>query len=364
MLPYFTSKFGNAASKNHIFGRDAAHAVETAREQLAKVINARPQEMIFTSGATESINLAIKGIADASCDTKTHFVTAATEHKAVLDCHRWLERHGYQTTVLPVDADGILNPDAVAAAIRPETILVSVMTANNEIGVIQDIGAIGSLCRDHGIYFMTDATQAYGKLPLDVSAMGIDLLACSAHKIYGPKGVGALYVSRSNPRVKLKSLIDGGGHERGLRSGTLNVPGIVGFGAAAAICRKEMASENKRLAALRDQLQDALLEAIPGAQVNGSKKDRLAGNLNISFPGVESEALMIALKNDIAISSGSACTSAAVEPSHVLTAIGCPEEPVHSSIRFGLGRHTSNSEIEHAVDCVRREVFRLTRLRG
>lgn len=363
MMPYFTEKFGNAASKNHLFGRDAAESVEAARDELGKVLKARSQEVIFTSGATESINLAIKGIADAAPDDKDHFITVATEHKAVLDCHTWLARQGYATTILPVDSEGLLDPDDVARAITPRTRLVNVMAANNEIGVIQDIAGIGAICREHEVYFMSDATQAVGKIPIDVSKMNIDLLACSAHKLYGPKGVGALFVRRSNPRVKLRAMIDGGGHERNLRSGTLNVPGLVGFGAAARIAAKEMKSEGQQLSALRDQLEASLLNAIPGAKVNGSSNSRLPGNLNISFPRVESEALMIALKNDVAVSSGSACTTAAVEPSHVLSAIGCSEEEIHASIRFGLGRSTHIAEVEFTAERVEAEYNRLAAFR-
>jgi len=349
MLPYFTEIFGNPASKNHTYGNEAFKAVEESRDVLAKVINAKSQEIVFTSGATESINLAIKGVALANHSRGKHFITVATEHKAVLDCFEWLTRNGYEITILPVDAEGLLDPVQVSNAIRPDTILVSVMAANNEIGVIQPLKEIGKICRDNNVYFMTDATQALGKIPLDVQGLKIDLLAASGHKVYGPKGVGYLYVRRSNPRVIIEPNIHGGGHERGLRSGTLATPNIVGLAKAVELAVKEMPKEQKRLREMRDQLMNALLAAVPGARVNGSLQQRLSGNLNITFPGVESEALMIALKSQIAVSSGSACTTAAVQPSHVLKALGLSDAQSHSSIRFGLGRLTNPSEIAHAV---------------
>jgi cysteine desulfurase len=359
MLPYFTEVFGNPASKNHTFGNDAFKAVEESRETLAKAIKAKPQEIIFTSGATEAINLAIKGVALANRTRGKHFITVATEHKAVLDCFEWLTNNGFETTILPVNADGLLEPAQVAAAIRPDTILVSVMAANNEIGVIQPLQEIGKLCRDKNVYFMTDATQAVGKIPLDVQSLHVDLLAASGHKVYGPKGIGFLYVRRSNPRVVIEPIIHGGGHEKGLRSGTLPTPNIVGLAKAVEFSIKEMPKEQERLRKLRDQLLASLLAAIPDAKVNGSMEQRLAGNLNIIFPGVESEALMIALKSEIAVSSGSACTTAAVLPSHVLKALGLSDAQSHSSIRIGLGRFTEQSDVAQAAERVATELTRL-----
>lgn len=364
MLPYFTEVFGNPASKNHAYGNDAFKAVEESREALAKAIKARSQEIIFTSGATESINLAIKGVALANRARGKHFVTVATEHKAVLDCYEWLAANGFETTILSVNAEGLLDPAQVASAIRPDTILVSVMAANNEIGVIQPLKDIGKLCRDKNVYFMTDATQALGKIPLDVQALHVDLLAASGHKVYAPKGTGFLYVRRSNPRVAIEPIIHGGGHEKGLRSGTLATPGIVGLAKAVEIVIKEMPKEQERLRKLRDQLLERLLAAIPDAEVNGSMEHRLAGNLNVVFPGVESEALMIALKSEIAVSSGSACTTAAVLPSHVLKAIGLSDAQSHSSIRFGLGRFTTADEIAIAVERFSQEMSRLKLFRS
>lgn len=362
MLPFFTEVFGNPASKNHTYGNEAFSVVEHARETLAKAIKARPQEIIFTSGATEAINLAIKGVAFANCKRGKHFITVATEHSAVLDCFDWLTNNGFDTTILPVDSEGLLDPAQVAEAMRTDTILVAVMAANNEIGVIQPLEDIGMICRERGVYFMTDATQALGKMPLDVQRLNIDLLAASGHKVYGPKGVGFLYARRSNPRVALEPIIHGGGHERKLRSGTLATPNIVGLAKAVELSIKEMAKEEKRLAELRDDLMSALLAAIPGAKVNGSLKNRLAGNLNITFPGVESEALMIALRSEIAASSGSACTTAAVMPSHVLRAIGLTDSQSHSTIRLGLGRWTSASDVLACSDLLAREVKRLREL--
>jgi len=359
MLPYFTEVFGNPASKNHAYGNDAFKAVEESREALAKAIKARSQEIIFTSGATESINLAIKGVALANRARGKHFITVATEHKAMLDCYEWLAANGFETTTLPVNGEGLLNPAQVASAIRHDTILVSVMAANNEIGVIQPLKEIGQLCRDKNVYFMTDATQALGKIPLDVQVLHVDLLAASGHKVYAPKGIGFLFVRRSNPRVILEPIIHGGGHEKGLRSGTLATPNIVGLAKAVEIAIKEMPREQERLRKLRDQLLASLLAAIPDAKVNGSMERRVAGNLNIVFPGVESEALMIALKSEIAVSSGSACTTAAVLPSHVLTAIGLSNSQSHSSIRFGLGRHTTSSDIAAASNLICTECERL-----
>lgn len=363
MLPFFTETFGNAASKTHVYGNDALSAVEESRGVLAKAINAKPQEVVFTSGATEAVNLAIKGVALASRSAGGHFVTVATEHKAVLDCFRWLASEGLETTIIDVDSNGLVEPEQVRAAIRSNTLLVAVMAANNEIGVLQPLEEIGQICRAAGAYFFTDATQALGRIALDVQRCHIDLLAASAHKVYGPKGIGMLYARRSNPRVTMKAQIDGGGHEHGLRSGTLPTPQIVGFKAAVAIALKEMAAETSRIKALRDSLERTLLQAIPEARVNGHSSRRLAGNLNITLPGVESEAMMIALRDELAISSGSACTSAAVMPSHVLKALGLSDEAVHSSLRFGVGRFTTDSQIQAAGDAVVTAYRRLSMLR-
>ena len=362
MLPYFTEVFGNPASKNHSYGNEAFKAVEESRETLAKAIKAKSQEIIYTSGATESINLAIKGAALANQARGKHFITVATEHKAVLDCFDWLVANGFEITILPVDAEGILDPTQVANAIRPDTILVSVMAANNEIGAIQPLEEIGKICRAKGVHFMTDATQALGKIPLDVQHLHVDLLAASGHKVYGPKGIGFLYVRRSNPRVMIEPIIHGGGHEKGLRSGTLATPNIIGLAKAVEISLKEMAKEQKRIGELRDQLQNSLLAAIPKAKVNGSIKRRLAGNLNITFPGVQSEALMIALKSEVAVSSGSACTTAAILPSHVLKAIGLSDEDSHSTIRFGLGRYNTEADVFACQESVYKQVSRLRTL--
>tara|TARA_Y100001934_G_C12378043_1_gene790425 strand:+ start:2690 stop:3859 length:1170 start_codon:yes stop_codon:yes gene_type:complete len=359
MLPYFSTTYGNAASKNHTFGQEAESAVNDARGTLAKAIKAKPQEIVFTSGATEALNLAIKGVAEANQSKGKHFITVTTEHKAVLDSFIWLDDHGYETTLIGVGADGLIDMAELEAAIRPDTVLIAVMAANNEIGVLQPLEAIGQLCRDNEVFFLTDATQALGKVPIDVEKMQIDLLACSAHKIYGPKGVGALYVRRSLPRVPVSAIIDGGGHEAGLRSGTLNVPAIVGFGKAAELSLRNMVKEEKRLAVLRDSLEDRLLSEIEGSHINGAKEHRLAGNLNIHLPRVNSEALMIALREDLAISSGSACTTAAVEPSHVLKALGLSDEAVYSSVRFGMGRFNTEAEVKYAADRTIEEYQRL-----
>ena len=364
MLPYFTEVFGNPASKNHTYGNEAFQGVEESRETLAKAIKARPQEIVFTSGATESINLAIKGTALANHNRGKHFITVATEHKAVLDCFEWLADNGFETTILPVNSEGLLDPAQVAHAIRPDTILASVMTANNEIGVVQPLEEIGMICRERGVYFMTDATQALGKVLLDVQRLNVDLLAASGHKVYGPKGVGFLYVRRSNPRVAMECIMHGGGHEKGLRSGTLATPNIVGLAKAVEISVKEMTKEQERISQLRDHLQQSLLTAIPDAKVNGNLQHRLAGNLNITFPGVESEALMIALKSEIAVSSGSACTTAAVLPSHVLKALGLSDAQSHSTIRFGLGRFTQATDIDAAASVLAPAVHRLQAFRS
>ncbi|HEU6448919.1 MAG TPA: cysteine desulfurase family protein [Verrucomicrobiae bacterium] len=361
MLPYFTDHFGNPASKNHSFGNEAFKAVEHSREILASAIGAKPQEIIFTSGATESINLAIKGVAFANKGATKHFITTATEHKAVLDCFDWLKNHGYETTILPVNSDGFLNLYDLEKSIRPDTVLICVMAANNEIGTLQPLKEIASLCHSKNIYFFTDATQALGKIPLNVDC--VDLLAASGHKVYGPKGIGFLYVRRSNPRVVIDPIIHGGGHEKGLRSGTLATPNIVGLAKAVEISVKEMAKEQKRIEKLRDALYGLLQQEIPEIKLNGSKNNRLAGNLNVVFPAIESEALMIALKEEIAVSSGSACTTAAVLPSHVLKAIGLSDAESHSSIRFGLGRYTTSEEIHFAVNLIVTQYKRLGLLR-
>ena len=360
MLPFFSETYGNAASKNHTFGQEAELAVQETRATLAKAIGAKPQEIAFTSGATEAINLAIKGVAEANSSRGKHFITLETEHKAVLDSFQWLENHGFETSVFSVNSEGLIDLDALRAAIRPDTIMVSVMAANNEIGVLQPLEAIGQICRENGVFFFTDATQALGKVTVNVEKMQIDLLACSAHKLYGPKGVGALYVRRSLPRVPVTPIIDGGGHESGLRSGTLNVPAIVGFGKALKLSLSNMVKEEKRLAGLRDKLESRLLAEIPESHINGATEQRLAGNLNIHLPRVESEALMIALREDIAISSGSACTTAAVEPSHVLKALGLTDEAVYSSVRFGLGRYNTQEQVEYAANRTIEEYQRLS----
>jgi len=358
MLSYFTEKFGNAASRNHPFGWAAEEAVETARGQLARLINAAPKEIIFTSGATESNNLAIKGVAEMYREKGNHIITQVTEHKAVLDTCKRLEKYGYHVTYLPVAKDGRVDPDDLRRAVTPKTILIAIMYANNEIGVIQPIEEIGKIAKEKGVLFLTDAVQAVGKIPVDVNKDNIDLLAMTGHKIYGPKGCGALYVRRRNPRVQLTALIDGGGHERGMRSGTLNVPGIVGFGKAAELCQGEMAEEGKRLGALRDRLKDGIFGVLDEVYVNGSMTHRLPNNLNVSFAYAEGESLLMGI-NDVAVSSGSACTSAKMEPSYVLKALGVNEELAHSSIRFGLGRFNTQEEVEYVIQRVIEVVSRL-----
>jgi cysteine desulfurase len=358
MMPYLREKFGNAASREHAWGREAAKAVEEARAQVAALIGADEREIVFTSGATESDNLAIKGVAEFHRERGDHLVTAVTEHPAILDSCAALERAGRaRVTRLPVDREGLISLDALREALTDKTVLVSIMFANNEIGVLQDIPAIGSLCRERRVLFHTDAAQAAGKVPVDVGAMPIDLVSMSAHKMYGPKGVGALYVRRRNPRVRLTPILDGGGHEGGLRSGTLNVPAIVGFGAACEIARTEMGEEAGRLRKLRDRLWGGLSKDLDHVTLNGHAERRLPGNLNVSFKYVESESLILAL-DGIAVSSGAACTTAKVEPSHVLKAIGLPEDLARASVRFGLGRSTTQAEIDtvrkRVVDAVRR----------
>jgi cysteine desulfurase len=360
MLPYFTTKFGNAASRNHPFGWVAEEAVDYAREQVAKLIGASEKEIIFTSGATESDNLAIKGVFEMYREKGNHIITAVTEHKAVLDACKHVEKMGGRLTYLPVKEDGLVDLAELEAAMTPETILVSIMYGNNEIGVIQPVKEIAAIAHKYGALFMTDAVQAVGKIPVNVIADGIDLLALSAHKIYGPKGVGALYVRRKGPRVKVTAQMDGGGHERGMRSGTLNVPGIVGLGKACELCLQEMESEAKRLSALRDKLQSSLLE-LEESYVNGNVDHRLPHVANISFKYVEGEGLMMAMK-DLAVSSGSACTSASLEPSYVLKSLGLSDDLAHSSIRFGLGRFTTNEEVDYAIEVTKKSVNHLREL--
>jgi cysteine desulfurase len=351
MMPYFTNKFGNAASRNHSFGWEAEQAVETAREQIAKLIGATAKEIIFTSGATESNNLAIKGIAEMYRERGNHIITQVTEHKAVLDTCKRLEKYGYRVTYLPVKADGLIDLEDLKRAMDDKTILVTIMAANNEIGVLQPIREIGKLCHEKGVIFHSDAVQAVGKVPLNVIADNIDVLSLTAHKIYGPKGVGALYVRRRNPRVQIAAQIDGGGHERGMRSGTLNVPGIVGLGKACEIAYQEMDSEAAYLRGLRDRLKAKLESELDYVHVNGSMEHRLPGNLNMSFVYVEGESLLMGI-NDVAVSSGSACTSATLEPSYVLKALGLGDDVAHSSIRFGLGRFNTQAEVDYVADKV------------
>jgi cysteine desulfurase len=348
MLPYFTEKFGNAASRTHPFGWVAEEAVEQAREQVARLIGAEPVEIVFTSGATEADNLAIKGVFDMYAAKGNHIITVATEHKAVLDTCGHIEKTGGEVTYLPVNGEGLIDLQELEAAIRPGTILIAVMYANNETGVIQPIREISRIARQRGILFFTDAAQALGKVPVNVQDDGIDLMAVSAHKIYGPKGVGALFVRRRDPRVRLTAQMDGGGHERGRRSGTLNVPAIVGFGKACELCGLEMATEAPRLARLRDRLEKALLD-LEQTFVNGSRRHRLPQTTNLSFKYVEGEGLMMGTNKDIALSSGSACTSASLEPSYVLKAMGLPDELAHSSLRFGLGRSTTDAEVDYVI---------------
>ena len=358
MLPYFTEMYGNAASRNHAYGWEAEAAVEEAREQIATIIGASAKEVIFTSGATESNNLALKGAAAMYKKKGNHIITQATEHKAVIDPCKRLERDGFHVTVLPVDKDGRVSAEQVRQAMTDKTILVSIMAANNEIGTLQPIKQIGKVCKERGILFHTDAVQAVGKVPVDVEEMGIDLLSMTAHKMYGPRGLGALYVRKKDPRVRLEPIIDGGGHERGMRSGTLPVPLIVGFGVACEIARKEMAEESKRTFNLRERLRSGIMDQLPESYLNGHPVERLPGNANISFAYVEGEGLMMGIK-DVAVSSGSACTSASLEPSYVLRALGVGDELAHSSIRFGLGRFTTQEEVDFVVDLVVREVNRL-----
>ncbi|MFI5194764.1 MAG: aminotransferase class V-fold PLP-dependent enzyme, partial [Chitinophagales bacterium] len=358
MLPYFTEKYGNAASRSHFFGWQAEEAVKIAREQVSGLVHALPEEIVFTSGATESDNLAIKGVLEMYASRGHHVITVETEHKAVLDACGHMERSGADITYLGVKDDGILDLGQLEAAIRPDTVLIAVMYANNEIGVLQPVQEIGRIAKKHGILFFSDATQAVGKVPVDVIRDGIDLMAFSAHKIYGPKGIGALYVRRKGPRVSLTAQMDGGGHERGRRSGTLNVPGIVGFGKACEICGKEMEIDNLRISALRNKLEEALL-MIGETRVNGSTVSRLPQVSNLSFRYVDENALMMGLSKEIAVSSGSACTSASPEPSYVLKALGLEDELANSSLRFGLGRYTNEAEIDFTIEKVKGMVRRL-----
>jgi len=358
MMPFFTEKFGNAASRNHPFGWEAEEAVEAARKQVADLIGANPKEVIFTSGATESNNLAIKGAAEMYREKGNHIITCVTEHKAVIDTCKKLEKQGLRVTYLPVQKDGRISLDDLRAAITDKTILITIMTANNEIGVIQPIAEIGAIAKEKGILFHTDGVQAVGKVPFDVTALKVDLVSISGHKIYGPKGVGALYVRRRNPRVLLAEQISGGGHERGMRSGTLNVTGIVGLGKAAELCKQEMVKDTERLRKLRDRLNAELHKSLDEIYINGSIEHRLPHNLNISFAYVEGESLLMGI-NDVAVSSGSACTSASLEPSYVLKALGAGDDLAHSSIRFGLGRWTTDDEVDYVVEKLTKVVRRL-----
>jgi cysteine desulfurase len=359
MLPYFTERFGNAASRNHSFGWAAEAAVDRAREQVAALINAKPKEIIFTSGATESDNLALKGVVEFYKEKGNHIITVATEHKAILDTCKTLERKGLATvTYLPIDETGLIDPEDVRKAITDKTILISIMQANNEIGTVQPLVEIGKIAKEKGVLFHSDATQGVGKLPVDVEAMGIDLMSFSAHKIYGPKGVGGLYVRARNPRVRLAPQMDGGGHERGMRSGTLNVPGIVGLGKACELAGELLESETEHLLNLRETLRERITSQLDEVYLNGHPTRRLPGNLNLSFAFVEGESLLMGLK-DIAVSSGSACTSATLEPSYVLRALGVGDDLAHTSIRFGLGRFNTMDEVEYVAERVVREVTRL-----
>jgi cysteine desulfurase len=360
MLPYFTQVFGNAASRSHGFGWTAEKAVDEAREQVGALIGASGKEIVWTSGATESDNLAIKGAAEFNKDRGNHIITAQTEHKAVLDTCKRLEKEGFEVTYLPVAADGRVTAEAVRAAMTDKTILVSIMLANNEIGTVNPVDEIGAVVKERGAIFHIDAVQGVGKVPFDVNAARAGLVSLTAHKMYGPKGVGALYVRRK-PRVRITAQIDGGGHERGMRSGTLNVPGIVGFGKAAELARLEMATEAPRLLALREKLRAGLQSRVKFTYVNGSLEHRLPGNLNISFAYVEGEAMLMGLK-DVAVSSGSACTSASLEPSYVLRSLGVEEELAHTSIRFGLGRFNTEEEVDYVIDLVAKKVEKLREL--
>ena len=360
MIPYFTEKFGHPASRNHPFGWEAEGGVDKAREQIAKLIGARdPKEVVFTSGGTEAINLALKGVAEMYREKGNHIVTTTIEQRATLDVCKRLERQGFEVTYVPVGREGLVDVEAVRAALTDKTILISIMYANNEIGTIQPVAELGKLAKEKGIIFHTDATQAVGKIPVDVEAMGIDLLSMTAHMLYGPKGVGALYVRRKSPRVRLAPMVDGGGHERGMRSGTVPVPLVVGFGKAAEICREVMGEESKRLAALRDRLQEQILSKVDEAYVNGHPDRRLPHNLNISFAYVEGESVLMGLNREAALASGSACTSATLEPSYVISALGVDSELAHSSIRFGLHRFSTEEEVEFVAQKTVEVIHRL-----
>jgi cysteine desulfurase len=358
MTPYFLEHFGNAASRNHPFGWQAEEAVDYAREQVAKLIGADPKEIIFTSGATEGDNLGIKGVYEMYASKGNHIITATTEHKAVLDTCKHIEKIGGEVTYLKVKADGLIDLKELEAAIKPTTILISIMYANNEIGTVQPVKEISTIAKKHGVLFFTDGTQAVGKIPVDVIKDGIDLMAFTAHKMYGPKGVGALYVRRKNPRVKVTAQMDGGGHERGMRSGTLNVPGIVGFGKACEVCRLDMEEDNKRISKMRDHLETELMK-LEEAYINGSTEHRLPHVTNISFKHVEGEGLLMGFNKNIALSSGSACTSASLEPSYVLKALGLGDDLAHSSLRFGLGRFTTDEQIEYTIKAISETVLKL-----
>ena len=360
MMPYLTSKFGNAASRSHAFGWEAKEAVDIAREQVATLIGATPQEIIFTSGATESINLALKGSAQIE-STKRHIITFKTEHKAVLDICEFLENSGFEITYLPVNSDGLIDLKKLKLAIRKDTFLISVLHANNEIGVIQPITEIGEICNTHNLIFHVDAVQSIGKIPIDVEKMNIHLLSISAHKIYGPKGCGALYIRRKNPRIELTPIIHGGGHEKGFRSGTLAVHNIVGLGKACEISQQQMAEESTRIKLLRDKLLDGLKYKIPNLIINGTMDYRLPGNLNVCFPSTKSDSIMMSMR-DIALSSGSACTSASIQPSHVLKALGLTKEESHASIRFGISRFNTGAEIDYTIDRVINTVNRIRKV--
>jgi cysteine desulfurase len=360
MIPYFTQKFGNAASRNHVFGWEAEKAVEASRAEIASLIHADPKEIIFTSGATESNNLALKGVVEMYREKGDHVITSTTEHRSVLDTARKLEKSGIKVTFVPVDSYGVVQPEEIRKAITDKTILISVMMVNNEIGTINPVAEIGKIAKEKGIVFHCDATQGVGKIPVDVEAMKIDLMSFTAHKIYGPKGIGALYVRRKNPRVRLAPQIDGGGHERGMRSGTLNVPGIVGFAKACQICKEGMPEESARIRMMRDRLQDGIMGALDHVSLNGHPTERIPNNLNISFAYVEGESLLMGL-NNIALSSGSACTTATLEPSYVLRALGVGHDLAHSSIRFGLGRFNTDAEVDEVL---KRTVDAVKRLQG
>jgi cysteine desulfurase len=358
MTPYFLEHYGNAASRNHSFGWQAEEAVDYAREQVASLIGADPKEIIFTSGATEGNNLAIKGVYDMYASKGNHIITCTIEHKAVIDTCKHIEKEGGEVTYLAVEPDGMIDLVALEAAIKPTTILISIMYANNEIGTVMPVKEIAAIAKKHGVLFFTDATQAVGKIPVNVIEDGIDLLAFTGHKMYGPKGVGALYVRRKNPRVKVTAQIDGGGHERGMRSGTLNVPGIVGLGKACEICKNEMEADGKRLSILRDKLENALM-TVEESYLNGHKQNRLPHVTNISFKHVEGEGLLMGFNKNIALSSGSACTSASLEPSYVLKALGLGDDLAHSSLRFGLGRYTTEEQIDYTIEAISNTVHKL-----